>query len=218
MPVPPFYTRHKGPFQLIVVREHADRKVKISSEMLSGRLDGEDCLPEARALLTDSRDTITSVSVWDVREHQHVMSWTKGDLDAGRMDLPLQQPEGALLPEREEPVQEMDAPLDQGLSANADAENGRPRVRSMPARSGKASPTVYRWINDDPSLARLRDNAAKVVEAFRARGSATLAEIGQDLVGQLTVDHPDHFIGAYASRLKKMGCLTVESAPVKEAA
>jgi hypothetical protein len=79
-----FWGRHRGPFQLQVLRTTASTKAKFAqaSAALPGRTDGPDALSEARALLTDPRDTIVSVSIWSVPESQHVMTINKKNVDS----------------------------------------------------------------------------------------------------------------------------------------
>jgi hypothetical protein len=77
----PFYTRHRGPYQLQITRSKpltSKAKLKVEVETLTGTVDGPDVESEARALLDDPRDSILSVSVWSIKEQQHVMTFSKG--------------------------------------------------------------------------------------------------------------------------------------------
>jgi hypothetical protein len=201
MTAAPFYTRHRGPFQLSVTRP-AEKPGFRTSEWLPGRLDGEDCLAEARALLTDPRDTIIAVSVWDVCENQFVMSYRKEDLQAGRMEIQDRQPTDADRSPCDEPAQDQ-RPQVEDRGANI----GSPK----PARrtTGRRDPTVYRWVDGAEPIPQLGANAMKLVGAFQARREATLTEIAADLAGQLDVERPERFISAYASRFKTLGLLEV---------
>ena len=76
----PFYSRHRGPYVLIVNRDTPTRKVKWHTETLTGEVSGPDCEAEALALLADPRDTIQYVHVWSISEHQHVMTYKRGKL------------------------------------------------------------------------------------------------------------------------------------------
>jgi len=67
-----FIDRHRGPFRLCLTRPHPRKKDRVTTEWLRGVTSSEDVESEARALLQDPRDTITSVSVWSVREEQFV--------------------------------------------------------------------------------------------------------------------------------------------------
>jgi hypothetical protein len=72
----PFYTRHKGPYQLQVLRLAQSGKHKHSVACLEAPVDaGEDVETECMALLTDPRDTIVAVAVWSVPESQHVATF-----------------------------------------------------------------------------------------------------------------------------------------------
>jgi len=65
-----FLDNHRGPFLFCVTRPHKTKKNHFTSEWLRGSVDRDDVESEARALLTDPRDTITSVHVWSEREQQ----------------------------------------------------------------------------------------------------------------------------------------------------
>ena len=80
----PFWTRHRGPYRLVVCRPHplkrkADKGFS-TNEWLTGEIrEGEDVLAEAWSLLDDPRDTIEVVSVWSVTEQAFVGGYRKGD-------------------------------------------------------------------------------------------------------------------------------------------
>lgn len=59
---------HRGPFRFLVTRTNTRTKTKFSSEWLTGTVERDDVESEARALLTDPRDTIVQVYVWSIRE------------------------------------------------------------------------------------------------------------------------------------------------------
>lgn len=70
----PFYSRHRGPFRLVVHRP--DTKAKVHrTEWVKGEMEGDDVESEALALLADPRDTITSVDVWSVSEQIFVFGY-----------------------------------------------------------------------------------------------------------------------------------------------
>ena len=73
-----FYLRHKGPYILCVTRPHPTKKGVLTSEWLSGSIDeGEEVEQEARTLMPDARDTISSVGVWSDSEGQFVTLFNK---------------------------------------------------------------------------------------------------------------------------------------------
>lgn len=69
----PFLENHRGPFRLCLTR---DRGLKVkpahrfTTEWPAGEVSRADCEDEARALLDDPRDSITSVHFWSVKEQQ----------------------------------------------------------------------------------------------------------------------------------------------------
>lgn len=63
---------HRGPFRFCVTRPHPRKEGVFASEWLVGEIDKDDVEAEAGALLTDPRDTITSIAVWSVREESFV--------------------------------------------------------------------------------------------------------------------------------------------------
>jgi hypothetical protein len=72
---------HRGPYLFMVTRPFATKKGFHRSEWLKGEVDREDVGPEAIALIEDTRDTITFVCVYSVREQAFVTSIRgKGDL------------------------------------------------------------------------------------------------------------------------------------------
>lgn len=75
-----FYTRHRGPYVLQIVRTRVGtHKGRYACEvcLLPGRVDGMDVAAEASALMTDPRDTIEAVYVWSEPEQQHVMTYRR---------------------------------------------------------------------------------------------------------------------------------------------
>jgi hypothetical protein len=74
----PFHMRHKGPYQLQLLRPAAGKRCKWSTECLAGSVDGLDCEAESMALLTDPRDCIVAVAVWSIPESQHVCTYRAG--------------------------------------------------------------------------------------------------------------------------------------------
>lgn len=68
---------HRGPFRLSVIRETPARKIKWHAEALKGTFKRADIPEEAQMLLTDPRDTITSVLVWSVSEQRHVTTYKR---------------------------------------------------------------------------------------------------------------------------------------------
>lgn len=79
----PFWTRHRGPYRLVVNRPHTVRQKAAqgfsTTEWLAGETQGEDVLSEAWALLDDPRDMIEIVSVWSVTEQQFVGGYRRTD-------------------------------------------------------------------------------------------------------------------------------------------
>ena len=55
--------------------------MKWHTDVLPGTVSGSavEIIAEARALLDDPRDNITSVYVWSDRDQQHVMTFTRRD-------------------------------------------------------------------------------------------------------------------------------------------
>ncbi len=135
---------------------------------------------------------------------------TDEELEAidGRLELADEQQPGALLCEPPQPVPQVGPAVNKRLPARTDARDAP--VRSVRTSSGKA--TVYKWIDGQEPIPNLGGNALKLVGAFQQLQRATLKEIATHLAGQLQVDHPEKFIGAYASRLKKAGLIEVEAA------
>jgi hypothetical protein len=75
------FARHRGPYIFCVCRPHPKKKGFARSEWLRGEV-GEEPIEEARALLFDPRDTITSVAVWSERENQFVTLITRRYFEA----------------------------------------------------------------------------------------------------------------------------------------
>jgi hypothetical protein len=78
-----FVDRHRGPFRFLVGRFHPDRKLgkQHTSELLKGTVESQDTFTEAKALLTDKRDTIDSVSVWCEKDEQFIGTITLRNVD-----------------------------------------------------------------------------------------------------------------------------------------
>lgn len=73
--IPPWLSNHRGPYRFCVTRDKGARiapRHRYSSEWLKGGTEREDVPGEASALLTDPRDSITSVSVWSESESQFI--------------------------------------------------------------------------------------------------------------------------------------------------
>ncbi len=68
----PFWTRHRGPYTLQVLRDTPKRKQPWHCETLEGAHSGEDALEEATMLVNDPRDNILSVFIWSEFEECHV--------------------------------------------------------------------------------------------------------------------------------------------------
>ena len=68
------FARHRGPYVFYVVRPRANKPGYSTGEWLRGNV--EEPIEEALALLTDPRDTITSVSVYSMVEDQFVTALT----------------------------------------------------------------------------------------------------------------------------------------------
>jgi hypothetical protein len=75
------FEHHRGPYVFGVMRETPKRKMKYHYDALPGKVEVDDIREEARALLSDKRDTITSVYVYSVSEEQHVTTYTRRDFD-----------------------------------------------------------------------------------------------------------------------------------------
>ena len=71
------FEHHRGPYVLGVMRETPKRRMKYHYDALPGKVEVEDIEAEAKALLSDKRDTITSVYVFSVHEDQHVTTYTR---------------------------------------------------------------------------------------------------------------------------------------------
>lgn len=72
----PWRARHRGPYRFHVERP-SKGKTGYRNEWLPGSVPTWDAEEEARALLTDPRDTILRVHVWSEREQQFVMTYRK---------------------------------------------------------------------------------------------------------------------------------------------
>jgi hypothetical protein len=70
---------HRGPYVFGVIRETPTRKLKWHYDLLPGNVEVDDIRDEARALLSDPRDTITSVIVFSVHEQRHVTTYKRRD-------------------------------------------------------------------------------------------------------------------------------------------
>jgi hypothetical protein len=71
----PFYRRHRGPFQLQVLRLSTGKHKHMAVCLESPVANGEDVEAEAMSLLADPRDTIVAVAVWSIPESQHVCTF-----------------------------------------------------------------------------------------------------------------------------------------------
>ena len=69
-------SRHRGPYLLMLTRpttsKYKGETPRFCSEWLKSEVASEDVGDEARALLTDPRDCIKSVSVWSQKENMFV--------------------------------------------------------------------------------------------------------------------------------------------------
>jgi hypothetical protein len=72
-----FLDNHHGPFCFCVSRPHKTKKGFFTSEWLMTPTERDDVESEARALLEDTRDTITNVGVWSLRENCFVGGYTR---------------------------------------------------------------------------------------------------------------------------------------------
>lgn len=72
--------KYRGPFRLMVVRPFATKPGFFRSEWLPGVVDSADITAEARALLTDPRDSIVTVDIWSEREQKFIHTYRKGDV------------------------------------------------------------------------------------------------------------------------------------------
>jgi hypothetical protein len=79
----PFTTRHRGPYRLLLGRPHPElAKAQAgfsTSEWAIGVVDGPDVEDEARALMSDPRDTIDMVHVWSEQEECFVGGFRRAD-------------------------------------------------------------------------------------------------------------------------------------------
>ena len=76
----PFWVRHRGPFVLLIGRPHKKKRGFFTSEWLVGSEEGPEAQAAAYALLTDPRDTISTVSVWSEREQSFSMNYRRQDV------------------------------------------------------------------------------------------------------------------------------------------
>ena len=76
---------HRGPFQFQITRPNPKKNPKVPNlvEALPGLIDREDVWEEAKALLEDPRDCITSIAVWAMGKGDpyHIMAINKVELD-----------------------------------------------------------------------------------------------------------------------------------------
>ena len=72
----PFYSRHRGPFQLQLLRPATGKRCRWATECLAGSVDGLEVEAECMALLTDPRDCIAAVAVWSIPESQHCVTYS----------------------------------------------------------------------------------------------------------------------------------------------
>ena len=71
-------SRHRGPFLFCLTRPGV--KSRFKSEWLKSEVASEDVWEEAKALLSDPRDTISAIHVWSQRENMFVVGLTQRDL------------------------------------------------------------------------------------------------------------------------------------------
>lgn len=75
------FDHHRGPFRLQVLRtrkvSEGSKRYPATTQTLPGLTDGADVADEAKALLTDPRDTIDAVYVFSETEAQHVMTYRR---------------------------------------------------------------------------------------------------------------------------------------------
>jgi hypothetical protein len=72
---------HRGPFRFCVGRPHVKKHGFFTSEWLTGGTERDDVIEEARALLTDPRDTIATISVWSENESAFVYTFRRRDFE-----------------------------------------------------------------------------------------------------------------------------------------
>ena len=76
-----FLDNHRGPFQLVLTRPFVTKPGFFRSEWLTGETEREDVEGEARAFLSDPRDTIVRVHVWSIREQQFIGGYRGRDVE-----------------------------------------------------------------------------------------------------------------------------------------
>lgn len=64
---------HRGPYRFLVTRPSRGKNPN-RGEWLAGDVESVDVAEECEALLTDPRDSITSISIWSDKEEQFVGS------------------------------------------------------------------------------------------------------------------------------------------------
>lgn len=205
------FNRHRGPFSIMMTREVVRGKVKEqASDRLPGPFTAEEAHEEARMLVGDPRENVTSAFVFSETEGQFIGAC----YNRGTEYKPWHEENAAVLDN--EPV-EVEAPImidekvfdqAQGLPDRAPSDwkpigTPEPKKPSPPRKIGLALQVAAGRQADWPkSLA-----AQEVLKTFEARGGMTAKEATEALglkMVELGVAHPASLI----SRLKQAGLLT----------
>lgn len=227
----PCYDRHPGRISFLLCREENGRKdgdIKLINKTVQEHYDPEARFDAVRGFLL----TWDSVSVFSVKEQQHFITYTKGNVDElfaidpnykGGLDVSdepkPEKPATLVRPKREKPVRPVAPPVERVVQPKP-APKVRP-VRSVPAegeakpravRGGKAHVIVAGKLPDPP----LKGNLAVLYSAYMKAGEngASLAQLIESIGPTLAaggVQNPSNFISAMTSRLKAAGLVEVKA-------
>lgn len=218
------YDRHRGPYSLLLSRAVPGKggKVEEQTDHVKGPFGAEEAHEEARMLVEDPRENVTSVHVFSITEGQFCGAFYKrgetypawGSLaqvvkeePSGGMELSDQRDAPALLPGREEPVRQVDDPVDERVPTAA-VSKPRP-VRRVPAEVPAAAGAKRRGaiLELDPGNAERwpGSKGASIVRAALEKGlRGTASELAKALAADLTAAGVE-FPASLISRLKQGG-------------
>lgn len=223
------YARHRGPYSLLVSRTVPGKggKPKETTDKVKGPFSAEDAHEEARMLVNDPRDNVVDIHVFSDSEGQFVgahykrgveyPSWAslaevglddERENDEGRVELPDERPDAALLSGGEEPLQKVVAPLKQRVPKPAVPSRGL--VRNVPPQSQAAAGTKRKGavLELDPGNAERwpASKGAAIVRAAIERERGTASELAKRLTAELNAVGVE-FPASLISRLKQGGFL-----------
>jgi hypothetical protein len=162
-------------------------------------VDDEDVVAECLGFLRDPLEGIENVCIFSKHEQQFVTTFRREDVNY------KENLDGAAVPE----VREADAVRAGGVEPLAPVPPVR--VHRVP-QPGAPSPRGgrYRFVKD--AAEKLGTTPRLVLEEFKRRGAATVAEVAAALESSLTTEDPKALVASHATRLKAAGLLEKEAA------